>query len=204
MRRTSESSLSVHSTPDNVARAVHSIGSSVSHSDTDNDEGFLQVPTRKRHKDKPHSDKHALDINTQHVVNLLTQNSTDPPIIDLLTPRNPDVAPRLLDLSTPPKSRRSAEAKIATFSELLNDRIQEAMLDVDRRALDMETRYNKYAANLRSTERKQQALREKMSNKWPFANPSPISGKRSKRSVPVIWRKANVRQSPPLPNGKRI
>ena len=120
------------------------------------------VPTRKRHNDKPRSDKNLLDINPQHVVNLLTQNSTDPPIIDLLTPRNPDVAPLLLDLSTtPPKSRRSAEAKIATFSELLNDRIQEAMLDVDRRALHMEARYNKYATTLRSTERKQQALWEK-------------------------------------------
>ena len=141
-------------------RASHSNISSPGSSDIDDDDGFLPVPARRRHKDK-RSNKQILDVQTPNVAMLLTQTQADPPIIDLLTPRSPGRPPSTSDSSTPRRSPRSEQAKIATFSELLNDHIQEAMLDVDRRAQVLQETYDKYEAKLRHVDRKQTALREK-------------------------------------------
>ena len=105
------------------------------------DEGFLPVKNRKRKIKYKEND--TPDIPPSNVTTLLPQNLANPTIIDLVTPRGSDTVPVTVDLRTPPKTPRTHFDRITIFSELLNDRIHEVMLDVNRRAYEMNDKYAK-------------------------------------------------------------
>ena len=149
------------------------------HLDMDNDEGFIPVTNRKRHKLR-NQDK---DIKEKNISTPVAKLSPPKPtIIDLVTPRSdrgdpltqPPTTPKLtfqprdtgdtsmtVDLVTTPKPKRMEMNTITTFADILNDRIQEAMMEVDRRAHVMDEKQTKYESKLRSIHRRHDALRAK-------------------------------------------
>ena len=137
--------------------------------DIADDDGFLPVMYRKRHKhSQEHRDKDITDGTPPKVVIMSPQTPENPNIIDLRTPSSTDdrpVLPRASVTSSmfspPTTTPHSVTEQTLTFSELLNDRIQEAMLVVDKRAVEMEARYTRYNAKLRASYRKQSSLRDK-------------------------------------------
>ena len=143
--------------------------------DTDDDEGFLPVTNRKRNKYKNQA-KDITEYISPHGTNpsphnpmkidLVTPRDTGktPPTVDLVTPPKPTAdinRLRTIDLTTTPPQPRTEMNTITTFSDILNDRIQEAMLEVDRRAHAMDDKQARYEAKLRSYHRKHEALRAK-------------------------------------------
>ena len=121
-------------------------------------DGFVPVLNRRRNKATYKQN----DKTETIVLTLSPQNPEHPTIIDLPTPRGTDDAlPVTVNLMTPPTTTRTELDTFATFSELLNDRIQEAMLEVDRRAQAMEAQQDKYEAKIRSVHKRQAALQAK-------------------------------------------
>ena len=102
-----------------------------------------------------------MDVISTNVDISLTQNQVDPAIIDLITPRHSEAPNPPMASLTASKSSRHDTDKIATFSDFLNDKIHEAMLDVDRRTMQMEANITQYEAKIRRVERRQTAVRER-------------------------------------------
>ena len=124
------------------------------------DDGYLPVMSRKRNKHNKSRDKDTLARTPLNMVRMSPQNPINPDIIDLCTPRSMDDETR----STPsahPTTPFSDDTHLATFSDILNDKIQEAMQAVDRRAEAMAAQYAKYEAKLRSSYRKHAVLRNR-------------------------------------------
>ena len=128
--------------------------------DNGDNDGFIPVPVRKRVREKV-KDRNLQDIIPQTVVTSFTKTNADPLIVDLLTPRHTDDSPRPSAPSPLSKSSRSEREKIKTFSEHLNDRVQEAMLVVDQRSHLMEERMRQYDTEMRKIERRQAAARDR-------------------------------------------